>query len=227
MKHLNEEELVLFYYREPELAAASRRHVSECGQCRAAADALARTLDVCLEWEPPAAPPDLARSVWAQIAPALEAQPRPRRPWVMWGMAFAAMLVMAFALGRFTVGAPHRGKPALMTGLSQQARQRILQISLADHLDRTGMLLTEIANTTDIDGLERERAHDLVGESRLMRQMAGIDHSELLDDVERLLLDVANATSPSDEVRHRIASESLIFKVHITESNLRTQGKKS
>jgi hypothetical protein len=126
-----------------------------------------------------------------------------------------------------------------MAGLSSQARERILEISLADHLDRAGMLLTEISNTGTPDArgfaLERGRAQDLVEEGRLMRQTlemrGGSATLAFLDEVERFLLEVANApdaVNPGEmrEMRERIGSGSLLFKVRIIEANLRTQGQK-
>jgi hypothetical protein len=54
----------------------------------------------------------------------------------------------------------------------------------------------------------------------------------LLDEVERFMLEVANAPeqlTPEDvrELRGRIGSGSLLFKVRIIESNLRTEGQRS
>ena len=54
----------------------------------------------------------------------------------------------------------------------------------------------------------------------------------LLDEVERFTLEVANAperASPEEinALRQRIDSGSLLFKVRIIESNLRTEGQKS
>jgi hypothetical protein len=123
----------------------------------------------------------------------------------------------------------------MMAGLSSQARERILAISLADHFDRAAMLLTEISNSGDTQdfALERSRAQDLVDEGRLMRQTLALNGSNatvpLLDDVERFLLEVSNApdmvsASEMQQMRDRVGSGSLLFKVRIIEANLRTQG---
>ncbi len=92
-------------------------------------------------------------------------------------------------------------QPTILAGLSNQARERILEISLADHLDRAGMLLTEISNAGDSGSLdfatERGRAQDLVEEGRLMRQTLARHGANatltFLDEVQRVLLEVANA----------------------------------
>ncbi len=82
---------------------------------------------------------------------------------------------------------------------------------------------------------ERVRAQDLVEEGRLMRQTLarqGVSPTlTFLDEVERVLLEVANApdsVSPSEvrELQQRIGSGSLLFKVQVIEANLRTQGQK-
>src|ERR1019366_4787024 len=99
--------------------------------------------------------------------------------------ATIVILIGAFLLGRAS-RVPQQ--PAILAGLSNQARERLLEISLADHLDRAGMLLTEISNAGDF-GAERGRAQDLVGEGRLMRQaLARQGESStltFLDEVER------------------------------------------
>jgi hypothetical protein len=247
MKHLSEEDLILLYYNEPVGAAEARTHVAECTECKAAADSLAQTLDLCSEWGVPEPDAAFERSVWAGIAPALVAEPRrgfasrwfaPR----VWVAVTAAGILMAgaFVLGRVSGKRNGRSGPAtVMAGLSSQARERILEISLADHLDRAGMLLTEISNTGTPDArgfaLERGRAQDLVEEGRLMRQTlemrGGSATLAFLDEVERFLLEVANApdaVNPGEmrEMRERIGSGSLLFKVRIIEANLRTQGQK-
>jgi hypothetical protein len=101
------------------------------------------------------------------------------------------------------------------------------------------MLLTEISNTSNPDArdfaLERGRAQDLVEEGRLMRQMVALRGGSatlgFLDEVERVLLEVANApdavnASEMRQMRERIGASSLLFKVRVIEANLRTRGQK-
>jgi hypothetical protein len=240
MKHIGEEELVLLYYREPGVPEEMRRHVRECGECRAAAQSLARTLDACSEWTIPEAAPDLGRSTWAAIAPRLEERPARRffsLKFAVAAAAMAALVMAAYVAGR---ASRHPHAPSIMAGLSQPARDRILAISLADHLDRAEMLMTEISNMSNPDSAEfseeRGRAQDLVEEGRLMRQALarGGDNGtlSLLDEVERLMLEVANSSATPEpaevkSLRERISSGSLLFKVRIIESNLRMEGQKS
>jgi hypothetical protein len=144
------------------------------------------------------------------------------------GVAAAVVLIVsAFLLGRAT----RPQQPVILTGLSDQARERILRISLADHLDRAGIVLTEVCNTGgDLAG-ERALAEDLVGEGRLLRQaLARHDQTATLavfDQIQRVLTEVAHAEpAESPELKQQIGDESLVFKARVMETNLRTQGQK-
>jgi hypothetical protein len=221
MTHLSEEDLVLIYYNEP---GAKREHLADCEYCRAAAQSLARVLDGCNAWQAPEPGPAFARVLWARISTELE--PRQREwKWLYGLCASAAVLLLAFFAGRYSQ-AP---RLSVMAGLSPQAQRRILEISVADHLDRAEMLLTEIANTDE--PVDRARAQDLVEEGRLMRQtLARQDESAavaMLDELEPFLLEAANAPDRHGEaLRERIESDSLLFKVRIIESNFRTEGQR-
>lgn len=238
MTHLSEEDLILIYYNEPGadpiVDAGQRAHLAGCLDCRNAAEALSVVLNSCNEWQVPEPGPELERSVWARLAPAL-AEPRrsyaPRWRWLAAGFAVTAVLLLAFVAGRYS----QKPQPSIMAGLSAKAQHRILAITLADHLDRAEMLMTEITNASDEEPVDRMRAQDLVDEGRLLRQTLareGITGTvSLLDQVERFMLEVANAPDQADprlirELRERIASDSLIFKVRIIESNLRMEGKR-
>jgi hypothetical protein len=238
MSHLNQEELVLIYYREPGVPADAASHLAECAQCRADFDTLSETLNTCLEWTAPEPPLDFGRSVWERLAPQLVEQRRTVHPLRMW-LAIAAGVILL--IGAFVAGRASRPahQPSLTAGLSPQARARIFAITMADHLDRAEVLLTELENSDNKDvtefASERDRAKDLVHEGRLMRQMvAGSGETSvlpLLDDVERFVLEIANApdaVAPGEiaALKQRIGSDSLLFKVRIIESNLRSEGQK-
>jgi hypothetical protein len=226
--HLSEEDLVLIYYNEPEARPIARAHLAECAECREAAERLSNTLNSCYEWQAPEPDPELARGVWAAIAPRLEtstATPKSRWRWPFMTLAAAAVLLLAFLAGRYS----QKPTALAMSGLSTQAQRRILAISLADHLDRAGMLLTEVSNTDE--PVDRLRAQDLVEEGRLMRQVLARQGESstlaMVDEVERFLLEAANAPDgQTAALRERIAANSLLFKVRIIESNLRTGGQK-
>jgi hypothetical protein len=230
MKHLSEEDLILIYYGEPGVPEGARAHLAECRQCKAAADSLAQTLDLCNEWTVPTPDAGFERRVWGNRPRSLSIP----RAWIAVAAA-AAVLVAVFLLGRQST-AP---QPPILAGLSDHARERILEISLADHLDRTVMLLTEISNAGESGAMdfamERVRAQDLVEEGRLMRQTLARRGASstltFLDEVERFLLEVANGPDSVSsrevwELQERIGSNSLLFKVRVIEANFRTQGEK-
>jgi hypothetical protein len=112
------------------------------------------------------------------------------------------------------------------------SRQSILLTSVAEHLDRSERVLTDIMNTTkggDIS-TEQQWAADLVSASRLYRHEA-IDIGEqsvagVLDELERNLLEVVHSPSritaaQLDDVRRRIDAASLLFKVRVLGDELR------
>ena len=237
MKHLSQEDLVLIYYREPGVPESAYEHLRHCQECRTSAESLSGVLDICSEWTVPEPPPQLARSVWAHIAPQTEAKSRRGPRFLLWLVpALLALLVASFEAGRLS----KKPEPLVTAGLSDQARQRILAISLADHLDRAEILLTEISNAGDSGPADfsstRYSAQDLVDEGRLLRQTLAAKgqnaNLSLLDEVERFMLEVANApdrVSPSEiqALQGRIGSGSLLFKVRIIESNMRSRGQTS
>jgi hypothetical protein len=77
---------------------------------------------------------------------------------------------------------------------------------------------------------EQQRAEDLIGENRLYRQAAlkSGDRavSSVLDELERVLLDIAHSPSKLDsaefeQIRQRIEAEGILFKIRVVGSNLR------
>src|SRR5262249_52974639 len=98
------------------------------------------------------------------------------------------------------------------------------------------MVLIELANTRtsgplDIS-LERERAQELVSETRLYRQTAAATDntsvSAILDELERLMLEIAHGPSklsPAEleNFRQRMDAEGILFKIRVVNSNVRRQ----
>ncbi len=145
--------------------------------------------------------------------------------------ALALLLIAVFVAGRLSRPAA----PPLMAGLSDQARERILAIAVADHLERVQVLLTEISNSSDASlknfAADRLLAEDLVQEGRLMRQTLAARGDTattgFLDEVERFLIEAEHTpdSATAGEVlglREQLESASLLFKVRVVESNLRS-----
>ena len=107
----------------------------------------------------------------------------------------------------------------------------ILLTSVADHLEQSGRVLSDIMNAPRGDiSAEQRWADDLVDASRLYRQDA-IDAGELsvaamLDDLERSLIEIVNSPSKIsaadlEQIRRRIDAASLLFKVRVMSDELR------
>ncbi len=242
MNHLSEEQFVLHYYGETDDAPECERHLAECSECRAAYGALQRVLNVVDGLPLPERPADYGARVWQRIEGRLPARRawlwRVGNPW-RWaaaGATFAGLLTLAFLAGRFSQprhAAP--GRPALMAA-DPQAGERILLVAVGDYLERSQMVLIELANANpkgplDISA-EQERAADLVGEGRLYRQTA--EHSGdgrtagMLDDLDRVLLEIAHAPArlsgrELQDLRRRLEADGILFKIRVLDSNVRSQ----
>jgi hypothetical protein len=248
VRHLTEEELILHHFAEDDGAAAVEAHLDECAACREALEALGRDLGAVPVPEPPDRGEEYGAQVWTRIQPRLASPAavvpleagrlRPgRTAWPrLWApAAVAASLVLAFLLGRHW---PQTPPPA---PVSAAARERILLVAVGDHLERSAMLLVELANAgadgkpVDISA-QQEWAQELVGENRLYRQtVVRSDQpavASLLDELERLLVEVAHrpsSLSPAElgEIRGRIESRGLLFRVRVIETQVREKEKES
>jgi hypothetical protein len=233
LRHLSGDELTELYYGQgtPEAHA----HLEGCEECRVN---LARTEDVLqsmLQYPVPEPEPGYEARVWAELLPRLDKERGSRTGWLFrsWILApaFAALLIAAVTV----FIAQRRHSPP---GISTQEQARMLLISLGDHLDRSQILLAELVNAEPgrhVLDEERENARDLADENRLLRQASSrngnASNGALLEDLERVLLSVANApTDASSEelaaLQRRIDDEGLLFKVRVTGSDLRREEQK-
>ena len=233
MKPLDDDDLILYLYGEAEDPEAVRLALASSAELRARCESLRRVLAAVDAAVPvPERGEGYGAEVWARLAPRLAREERrgdllafPLRPrWRAAGWAAAALVLLAlgFSLGRLWP------RPA---ALPPQARDRILLATVAGHLERSERLLTEVANAPDASGLVAERAwaRDLLAANRLYRQstrQAGRQRlAGLLDELEPFLLDLAHAPDgmPAGELadlRERIASQALLFKVRVASDRL-------
>ncbi len=232
MKHLTEQDLLDTYYGEPPEAATE--HLHECPECRAEFARLAELLDEVRNLATPPRGPGYGREVWARLQPHLPAE-KPHwwtRRWLLAPIA-VALLAAAFLAGLLT---QQKTSPT-QAGLSQKDRQRIFLAAMNDHLERSEILLAQLVHTDsgeiDLSG-ERARARDLLDENRLLRETAARSgdqaHAALLEDLERVFLDLANSparlsSKDAAELRQRVEDQGLLFKVRVTTSDTRSQGK--
>ena len=245
--HLTEDDLVLHYYGETTRTeeSAAVAHLEACGRCRGEYTRLQRVLGAVDDTSvAPDLPPSFERTVWARLEPNLR---RERGGWRSWlaltGFSgpqralAAAAAVLILVAGAFYAGrSTSRPVPVPATAVAgaDQIRERILLVDLGQHLERSQMVLVEVVSN-DADGQidisdERARATELVADNRLYRQAAELSGDvaimDLLDDIERVLTEIAatpDRLSPADlaDVRQRIESRDLLFKVRVVSSEVR------
>jgi hypothetical protein len=235
MNHLSDEDLSVLFPGEPADAATSA-HLADCAECRQRRRELEEILLLVSSSEAlPSRGDRYGRDVWARISPRLDG-PRtsgwrallaPRR--LAFAGILAIVLIATFLAGRFwqVPEAP----------LSAAVRERILVVALGEHLERSQAVLIELVNAptgADVDVTsEQTRANDLLADNRLYRQTASregdAEVSSVLEELERLLLDVAHGPSRLTaedlaSLRQRIEEKGVLFKVRVIGTNLRQRG---
>jgi len=231
MNHLSEEQLVDAFYRD--LPRSTQEHLSQCRECRARSTQLNEMLRTMREYPVPERNDSYGSELWARLAPQLAGQPKKRRWHWAWALApaLAALLAIAFLAGVWT---ERRHTPRT----PDRSRERVLLISMSEHLERSQIVLAELIHANP-DALhpaeEQRRARSLLEENRLLRQTAlqlgDRTHAALLDDLERILLVLANSpeeTKGSDlkELQKRVEDDGLLWKVRVTSMNAREKGQK-
>ena len=240
MTHLSEQELLDAYYEE--LPEAGWQHLLDCLECRAEFARVSELLDEVRTAAVPERTEGYGREVWARLEPQLEAR-KPHwwtRPW-FFAPAAAALLIIAFIAGMLTMRSrPNTGIQQLASanqaGISDKDQQRVFLGAMSDHLERSEILLAQLLNASpaeqDISD-ERGRARDLLDENRLLRETASRSgdqaHAALLDDLERVFLDLANSpgqlsANDAAELQRRVANQGLLFKVRVTDTETRRKG---
>lgn len=245
MKHLTEEELILQYYGEAEDAPAAERHLEECQECRELFASLELVLQAVDGMPVPERGAEYGVEVWRRIEAAIPAPRTWLRPawprfewrWAAGAAAMACLLAAAFFAGRhYPQSAPARQTAVTTAPADPQSVERVLLVAVGEYLERSQMVLSELANADAKGKLdishERERAADLVNESRLYRQTA--EHTGdtavagTLDEIDRVLLDIARGpseVSPAQlkRLRERLKGEGILFKIRVLGSQVRTQ----
>lgn len=243
MNHLSEEQLILFHYQEADETRnrnEMEQHLSGCELCRSRLADLKRELALFGDAPVPERPENYGEQVWLRLRPRLMARPGSMwgsffapRGWVAAG-ALAALIVGAFLAGRYwQIRQAPQAAP-----ISAQARERILLLAVGNHLERSQMVLVELVNAdgkglVDI-GPERRTARDLVEANRLYRQTAAHDGevgmASVLDDLERVLIEVANSPSQIssaqlDSIQHRIEAKGILFKIRVVGTQVQEREK--
>ena len=249
MKHLSEEQLILYGYGEAVDREEIGQHLAVCERCRAERDALTSVLSAADMTSVPQRSEDYGAEVWRRLEPRLVRESIQSGGWNLFADGWSALLaprwvaavvamaliVAAFVAGRFW---PRHETARIPVAASQQGRDRILLVAVGDHLDRSQMVLVEFMNSPEpgrgkVDiSFERARAQQLISANRLYRQTAertgeaGV--ASVLDDLERVLMDVAHSPDripPAEfqELRKRIEAQGIIFKVRVIDSQVRAR----
>lgn len=232
--HISEDQLVLFYYGEASDAAPVEHHLAQCEHCRAEYRALQTVLNTIDSAPVPDRGPEYGSAVWQRIHKRVGGKRSHKLgwfPWWKWAPAATALLLLAFFAGRVS------RRPETPTLASGQVRERILLVAVGDHLERSQMVLAEISNAPDGKGKvdisdEQRMAQDLLDSNRLYRQTANSTGDtavgNVLDDLERMLLEIANSPSELDrsqldELRQEIKDRGLLFKIRVIGSKVQQE----
>ncbi len=230
--HLEDEQLILHYYGEAEAGENVDVHLAACDHCREQYQNLLRVLN-SVDAIPGACPrsrirrTSVAKSSAKNPAVEMAVLPIPQQ-WVA-AAAMAVLLMGAFLAGRHWSVSP---KPPVNIAGTGQVRDRILMVAVGDHLERSQMVLVEIANSTGAANIapERAMAENLVEANRIYRQTAAATGEPavagFLDDLERVLLDIAHSPDEIsgqqlEALRHSIEAQGLLFKVRVVGTQLR------
>ncbi len=247
MKRFRDDDLILFRYGESPDAEAIRdalatdaelaRRYAELEQALASFDGIA----------PPDPAPEFEAELWRRLRPRLE-RAQPRSLWLDlvggWRLAAAGAAALALVAGGFLAGRGAAPGPPEATGatdethaiaaadagagLPDSARERVLLASVAGHLVSSERLLTDLVNHADAGTGEDERAfaEALLDSNRLYRRAAERAGQRrivaLLDQLEPVLLELANAPADLGDARRRVDDGDLLFKVRIIGGRLGT-----
>jgi hypothetical protein len=238
MEHLNEEELILYYYGELGDPSALSEHLHACQPCQNRYQALQNLLASLAIAPAPDRSEDYGTQVWRRLRFHLPEVTGSRwqrfSPLPHWAAATAVVLLVlaAFLAGRLWTGLERQ--PTEFGRL--QARQRILLIEVGQHLERSQRALIQLVNA-EADGLtdisyEQASMRDLLVANRIYRQTASeigeTGVASVLDELERTLLEISHSPpklSPSQlsEIRRQMDRQEILFKVRVIGGQMRAR----
>ncbi len=225
MKHVTEEELIAYREEIVEQRAEISEHLAACEECRGELERIEAVLAALDTLPVPKPGEDYGRRVWKEIAPRLAE--KPGRWWQAWlqprrlaaAGAVLALIIAAFVAGRIT----KRGGAGENIANKEQVRERVLVLAVGEHLGHSETMLVELSNAAPNDpkqkqvniSAEQRRAEDLLEENRLY----------VLDELERVLLDVAHSpeeVTPAQltAIQKKIEARGILFKVRVVNKEL-------
>jgi hypothetical protein len=239
MNHLDEAELVDYYYGESANMADCERHLKACPACAKSYAELERDFKAMKSPAPPARGENYGEAVWQSIRNSLPVYEKPKRSWGLrqlwqplgWAAACAVLVAVAFYAGRQW---QRKQTPTVAVAADPHARQRVVIVVLGDHLDRSERLLVQLNHAgSDAAAMPlQSEARELLATNRLVRQSAietgdvGVESS--LDRLERLLVELANepdALSEADvnRLRQEMNTDGLLFDIRVLRSRVRSE----
>lgn len=241
MKHISEDDMILYHYGEVEESTDMRRHLEACSECAAQW----RQLQAVMAAMEPAAVPERGEEygaqVWHQVRHRLP-EKREAQGWRAWlqpqrlvfAGGLAAIVLAAFLAGRMSQAPVPQQQ---LAGSTAAQKERVLLVAVGNHLERSQMVLVELVNaepgkaTSKLDiSNEQAQARELVTANRLYRQTAQRSGepavNELLSELERVLVEIANGPSEVDatqleQIRKQIQSQGILLKVRIIGEKVR------
>jgi anti-sigma-K factor RskA len=240
--------------------AEVEQHLRTCADCALVVAELQHIVGAARSLPPVAPPAHVWTRLEAQVgeprsAPPEEKEEKPevtkRAAWSSrpaWALATAALVVLAFLTGRVVEQRQQRRAEPRQANVqalqpvdasaSAKVRERVLLVAVGDHLERSQMVLVELANARTSGELdisaERQSADELLASNRLYRQTAvqigQTNVAGVLDDLERVLIEVARGPSQVSikqlaDLQQRIEAQGLLFKVKIIGSEARERAK--
>jgi hypothetical protein len=253
-RHYTDDELTLYYYGEGRRRDDIESHLESCAQCAALHRDIAGTLGIIAARETPERSEQYGLEVWQKIRHRLPVREgfrgfirfRGFNGFIGLAAAAAVLVVAAFIAGQRFRPNPMNHVNSLnavnslnpMNLADGAASKRILLTSVADHLDRSERVLTDIMNTSDPGDISQEQswAEDLLTTSRLYRQDAVAagepSVAAVLDELERNLLEIVHSPSrisndDLEQIRRRLDAAALLFKVRVLGDELRRRNQTS
>jgi hypothetical protein len=235
-------------------------HLQECSDCARIYREISGTLAMVVAEEAPERGERYGLEVWQRIRHRLP-EPEPAFKWFKWFTGFkgfgfrefaaaaVVLMIAAFVAGRVSMNlsnSANLANPANPANSANSANPanppnsanlanpgvRLLVSDVADHLERSERMLTDIMNTSNPGDISMEQgwAEDLLSTSRLYRQDATEAGEQsiatILDDLERNLLEIVHSPSKIsaadlEQLRRRIDAAALLFKVRVMSEQLR------
>ena len=237
MNHLREKQIVFYCFGDADDAGEVARHLEECLECQSEFERVERFLRQIEPEEVPEPPAVFEEKTWFLLREHLGAKRGGFPRWLLspprWAVAgaVAVLLVAAFLAGRYG----RRDTWLVQKNLNTVNPQRVVLVAVGDHLERSQMLLVEIMNS---DGgasnlrSAQKQARDLLDANHLYRvsaqQTGDPQIARLLDELGRVLTEIADSPPDSsaadlEEIRSRIRSEGLLFKVRVVGSEVNSR----